>query len=48
MRKVQVNVAYRWFLDFRLTEKVPDASTLPQNRRGRFADGTHLKANANE
>ena len=38
MREVQVNVAYRWFLDFRLTEKVPDASTLSQNRRRRFAD----------
>lgn len=40
MREVQVNVAYRWFLDFRLTEKVPDASTLSQNRRRRFADST--------
>jgi transposase len=28
MREVQVNVAYRWFLDLRLTDKVPDASTL--------------------
>ena len=40
MREVQVNVAYRWFLDLRLTEKVPDASTLSQNRRRRFADST--------
>lgn len=40
MREVQVNVAYRWFLDMRLTDKVPDASTLSQNRRRRFADST--------
>lgn len=38
MREVQVNVAYRWFLGLRLTDKVPDASTLSQNRRRRFAD----------
>ncbi|KOS77088.1 hypothetical protein DM46_3453 [Burkholderia mallei] len=33
MREVQVNVAYRWFARFRLTDKVPDASTFSQNRR---------------
>lgn len=38
MREVQVNVAYRWFLGLRLTDKVPDASTISQNRRCRFAD----------
>jgi transposase len=38
MREVQVNVAYRWFLGLRLTDKVPDASTLSQNRRRRFAE----------
>ncbi|AFR16565.1 transposase [Burkholderia pseudomallei BPC006] len=32
MREVQVNVAYRWFARFRLTDKVPDASTFSQNR----------------
>lgn len=37
MREIQVNVAYRWFLDLSLTDKVPDASTLSQNRRRRFA-----------
>lgn len=40
IREVQVNVAYRWFLDLRLTDKVPDASTLSQNRRRRFADSS--------
>lgn len=36
VREIQVNVAYRWFLGMTLTEKVPDASTLSQNRRRRF------------
>lgn len=39
IREIEVNVAYRWFLGLRLTDKVPDASTLSQNRRRRFADG---------
>jgi transposase len=38
MREVEVNVAYRWFLGLRLRDKVPDASTLSQNRRRRFAE----------
>lgn len=42
MREIQVNVAYRWFLDLSLTDKVPDASTLSQNRRRRFA-GTDIE-----
>ena len=40
MREIQVNVAYRWFLGLRLTDKVADASTLSQNRRRRFSDST--------
>jgi transposase len=36
IREVQVNVAYRWFLGLNLTDKVPDASTLSQNRIRRF------------
>jgi hypothetical protein len=39
MREVEVNVAYRWFL-LKLRDKVPDASTLSQNRRRRFAEST--------
>lgn len=38
IREVQVNVAYRWFLGLSLTDKLPDASTLSQNRRRRFND----------
>lgn len=36
IREVQVNVAYRWFLGLGLTDKIPDSSTLSQNRRRRF------------
>jgi transposase len=38
MREVQCNAAYRWYLRLKLTDKVPDASTLSQNRRRRFRD----------
>jgi transposase len=42
VREIQVNVAYRWFLGLRLTDRVPDASTLSQNRRRRFK-GTEIE-----
>jgi transposase len=38
VREIQVNVAYRWFLQLKLTDPVFDASTLSQNRRRRFND----------
>ena len=38
MREVQCNAAYRWFLRLKLSDKIPDASTLSQNRRRRFRD----------
>ena len=40
IKEIQVNVAYRWFLGFELATKVPDASTISQNRRGRFKGST--------
>lgn len=40
VREIQVNVAYRWFLGFGLSTKIPDASTISQNRRRRFLDST--------
>lgn len=40
VREIQVNVAYRWFLGYGLTSKIPDASTLSQNRRRRFTEST--------
>jgi transposase len=42
VKEIQVNVAYRWFLGLRLTDKVADASTLSQNRRRRFV-GTDIE-----
>jgi transposase len=39
-RDIEVNVAYRWFLGLKLRDRVPDASTLSQNRRRRFASST--------
>jgi len=38
VREIEVNVAYRWFLKLKLTDKVFDASTFSQNRRRRFND----------
>ena len=38
VREIEVNVAYRWFLRLKLTDKVFDASTLSQNRRRRYRD----------
>lgn len=40
VREIQVNVAYRWFLGMGLQDKVPDASTISQNRRRRFNDAS--------
>lgn len=42
VREVEVNIAYRWFLGLRLTDKVPDPSTFSQNRRRRFT-GTGIE-----
>jgi transposase len=44
MREIEVNVAYRWFLRLKLTDKVFDASTLSQNRRRRYRDETIAQA----
>lgn len=35
-QEIQVNMAYRWFLRLDLDERVPDHSTISQNRRRRF------------
>lgn len=41
VRDIEVNIAYRWFLGFSLTDKIPDDSTISQNRRRRFK-GTNV------
>lgn len=38
VREIEVNVAYRWFLGYSLTEPIPASSTISQNRRRRFRD----------
>jgi len=40
-KEVQVNMAYRWFLNLGLSDKVPHHSTISQNRRRRF-NGTDV------
>lgn len=40
VRELQVNLAYRWFVGFGLTDTIPDASTFSQNRRRRFNEST--------
>jgi IS5 family transposase len=35
-QEIKVNIAYRWYLGLDLEDRVPDHSTLSQNRRRRF------------
>lgn len=37
IREIQTNVAYRWFLNYKLADKIPHHSTLSRNRNERFA-----------
>ena len=36
VKEIQVNTAYRWFLNLSLTDKVPHHSTISKNRKRRF------------
>jgi transposase len=38
VEEIEVNIAYKWFLGFTLTEKIPDHSTISRNRNNRFKD----------
>ena len=38
VKEIEVNVAYRWFLGFGLTDKIPSHSTISQNRTKLFND----------
>lgn len=38
IRDIEVNVAYRWFLGYSLTEKIPHFSTFNKNYERRFKD----------
>jgi len=48
VREVEVNVAYRWFLGFGLTDKIPETSIFSQNRRRRFTDSNIHQENFDE
>ena len=39
-KEIQMNNAYRWFLGYSLTDRIPDHSTISFNRKGRFEDTT--------
>jgi len=41
LKEVEVNVAYRWFIGYDLTEKLPDVSVIWQNRLRRY-NGTDV------
>ncbi len=38
VEEIEVNIAYRWFLGFSLSEKIPDHSTISKNRTKRFSE----------
>ena len=37
---VSLNIGFRWFCGFDITDKVPDHSLFSQNRKRRFTDST--------
>ena len=41
LKEMEVNVAYRWFIEYDLTEKLPDVSVIWQNRLRRY-NGTDV------
>ena len=40
IREIEVNLAYKWFLGFSITDKVPHHSSLSKNRIHRFKDNS--------
>jgi len=40
---VTLNIAYRWFCGFDLSDRVPDHSSFSQNRRRRFSDESFFR-----
>ena len=42
VKDMEVNLAYKWFLGYSITEKIPDSSTISQNRIKRFK-GTDIQ-----
>lgn len=46
--EISLKLAYRWFCDLDLAQRVPDHSTFSQNRRRRFKDNTLFRTVFNE
>ena len=45
IREIQTNVAYRWFLGFKLTDSIPHHSTISKNRsRNKRNQGQHHRS----
>jgi transposase len=40
VEEINLNIAYRWFCGFDITDKIPDHSLFSQNRKRRFTDST--------
>lgn len=40
IKEIEVNMAYRWFLGYRMMEKIPHFTTFSKNYLGRFAETT--------
>ena len=40
---MHLNLAYRWLCRLDLTDRIPDHSTFPKNRHGRFRDSEGLR-----
>jgi transposase len=40
--EITLNIAYRWFCGYEITDKIPDHSVFSQNRRRRFGDNELL------
>lgn len=40
VKEIHHNVAYRWFVGYNLTDKIPSHSTFSQNRKRRFKDAS--------
>lgn len=39
VEEVRLNIAYRWFCGFKLTDKIPNHSLFSQNRKRKWQDG---------
>lgn len=46
--EITFNLAYRWFCDIDLMQRVPDHSTFSQNRKRRFKDSSFFREIFNE